>query len=61
MSRKALNPSSGISCDWSNEIVVVTGGSGGIGEEIVEKVVGLGAKVVIMDVRPPNVRHGMVS
>jgi hypothetical protein len=58
MNRKALNPASKMSCNWPEEIVVVTGGSGGIGEELVKKLERLGATVAIMDVVPPTFKLG---
>lgn len=40
--------------DWTREIVVVTGGSSGIGELIVRRLAQRGIKVVIMDINPPQ-------
>lgn len=37
--------------DWPNEIAVVTGGSSGIGKCIVERLLGLGVRVVVLDVQ----------
>ena len=39
--------------DWSNEIAVVTGGSSGIGKDIVEKLVALGMRVAVLDLQEP--------
>jgi hypothetical protein len=39
---------------WSEEIAVVTGGSGGIGALIVDKLASRGIRVVILDVHPPT-------
>jgi all-trans-retinol dehydrogenase (NAD+) len=38
--------------DWPNEVAVVTGGSGGIGELIVKGLVAKGVKVAVLDVQP---------
>ncbi|KAI9716593.1 MAG: hypothetical protein M1828_007626 [Chrysothrix sp. TS-e1954] len=38
---------------WNQEICVITGGSGGIGSELVKKLATTGMKVVIMDLQPP--------
>ena len=38
--------------DWSQEVAVVTGGSGGIGELVVKKLVRKGIKVAVLDVKP---------
>lgn len=38
--------------DWNNEIAVVTGGSNGIGACLVQRLVGRGIKVAILDVGP---------
>ncbi|EQL01259.1 hypothetical protein G6O67_007083 [Ophiocordyceps sinensis] len=40
--------------DWTREIVVVTGGSSGIGELIVRRLAQRGIKVVIIDINPPQ-------
>jgi hypothetical protein len=58
MNRKLLNPSPKLSCTWSKEVVVVTGGSGGIGGELVKMLEKLGATVAIMDVVPPTFETG---
>jgi len=38
--------------DWPNEIAVVTGGSSGIGTDIVDGLVALGVRVAVLDVQP---------
>lgn len=38
--------------DWKKEIVVVTGGSDGIGAKVVQLLAELGTKVVVLDVQP---------
>ena len=40
------------SYDWGKEIVVVTGGSSGIGETIVHKLGRKGVKVIVLDIAP---------
>ena len=40
--------------NWSREIVVVTGGSSGIGAAVVSKFAGKGIKVLILDRNPPH-------
>jgi NAD(P)-dependent dehydrogenase (short-subunit alcohol dehydrogenase family) len=52
--RKALNPAPTILCTWPKEFVVVTGGSSGIGGELVKRLERLGATVAILDVVPPT-------
>jgi len=37
--------------NWPNEIAVVTGGSSGIGKDIVEKLTALGVRVAVLDVQ----------
>nr|RBQ88511.1 hypothetical protein FVER53263_00048 [Fusarium verticillioides] len=51
--RKVNNHVSDPSWDWSREIVVVTGGSSGIGAAIVSKFAEKGIKVLILDRIPP--------
>lgn len=38
--------------DWSREVVLVTGGAGGIGGEIVKLFAERGTKVVVLDIQP---------
>ncbi|KAF2670912.1 dehydrogenase/reductase SDR family member 8 precursor [Microthyrium microscopicum] len=40
--------------DWKKEIVVVTGGSDGIGARVVQLLAERGIKVVILDIQPPK-------
>ncbi|KAI0136795.1 hypothetical protein BJ170DRAFT_30908 [Xylariales sp. AK1849] len=39
-------------CDWKREIAVVTGGSSGIGQKLVEGLVRKGTRVAVLDVQP---------
>ncbi|RCI13431.1 hypothetical protein L249_5542 [Ophiocordyceps polyrhachis-furcata BCC 54312] len=56
LSRLALNPAPAVPCRgrWDRELVVVTGGAGGIGYELVRKLEDLGASVVVLDTRPSD-------
>ncbi|KAI6380653.1 hypothetical protein MCOR25_001588 [Pyricularia grisea] len=51
------------SYDWAREVIVVTGGSNGIGAETVKKLAGRGSQIVVLDVLPlsysnvPNVHY----
>lgn len=49
---RALNHGTKASFNWSKEIVVVTGGSGGIGGETVKRLAATGTTVVVLDVLP---------
>jgi hypothetical protein len=57
-SHKSLNPTPALSCNWPKELVVVTGGAGGIGGELVTKLEALGATVAILDVDLPSFKTG---
>lgn len=48
------------SYDWAKEIIVVTGGSGGIGAETVKKLAGRGSQIVVLDVLPLSYSNGMI-
>ena len=52
LSRRALNNGVDSKFDWSKEIIVVTGGSGGIGAEAAQKLALHGSKVIVVDVMP---------
>ncbi|KAI8623355.1 NAD(P)-binding protein [Xylariaceae sp. FL1651] len=39
--------------DWPNEVAVVTGGSSGIGKEIVKRLAALGVRTAILDIQDP--------
>ncbi|KAJ5414511.1 short chain dehydrogenase/reductase family protein [Penicillium cosmopolitanum] len=44
--------------DWKKEVVVVTGGSGGIGAGISQRLAALGAKVIVLDIIPLTFEPG---
>lgn len=46
--------------DWKKELVVVTGGSGGIGAGIAQRLAALGSRVVVLDIIPLTYQPGMV-
>lgn len=48
----SLNNWSKDSYDWDKEIVLITGGAGGIGGHVVKLLAERGIKVVVMDVIP---------
>ena len=50
----ALNNFTTDTYDWSKEIVLITGGSSGIGEITVHKLAKRGIKVVALDLNPPK-------
>ncbi|TLD31405.1 hypothetical protein PspLS_01745 [Pyricularia sp. CBS 133598] len=52
MTDRALNNGACSAYDWDKKVIVVTGGSGGIGPEIVKKLEGRGTKIVVLDVLP---------
>ena len=58
LGKLALAPRKDKSWDWGKEVVVVTGGSSGIGELIVKSLAGRGVKVVALDVNPPKASLG---
>lgn len=59
LSRKALNNGVSTTFDWSKEIVVVTGGSSGIGAATVQRLAEKGGKVVVLDVLPLTFKPGL--
>jgi phosphoglycerate dehydrogenase-like enzyme len=47
--------------DWRKELVVVTGGSGGIGAGVAQRLAAMGARVVVVDIIPLTYNPGMVK
>ncbi|KAL5348109.1 hypothetical protein ACLOAV_006589 [Pseudogymnoascus australis] len=54
LSQAVLNNFSSDRYVWSQEVVLVTGGSGGLGDLLVRKLAGKGIKVISLDVMPPR-------
>ncbi|KAL2256785.1 hypothetical protein VTK26DRAFT_1123 [Humicola hyalothermophila] len=52
LSRGVLNNWVDDRYDWSREIVLITGGAGGIGGEVVQLLAEKGIKVVVLDIQP---------
>ncbi|CAG8218528.1 unnamed protein product [Penicillium salamii] len=46
--------------DWKKELVVVTGGSGGIGGGVAQRLAAMGARVVVLDIIPLTYEPGML-
>ena len=46
----ALNHNTEADFDWDKEIVLITGGAGGIGGEVVQKMAKRGTTVIVLDV-----------
>lgn len=49
------------SWDWKKELVVVTGGSGGIGGGVTQRLAAMGARVVVLDITPLTYKSGNMS
>src|SRR3954447_1723032 len=45
--------------DWKKELVVVTGGSGGIGAGVAQRLAAMGARVVVVDIIPLTYTPGI--
>lgn len=54
LTQAALNNFSRDSYDWRREVVVVTGGSGGLGDLLVRKLAKESIKVISLDIVPPR-------
>lgn len=52
LSGQALNNGVQAAFDWQKEIVLVTGGSDGIGAATVQTLAGRGTSVIVLDIRP---------
>ncbi|KAJ5143168.1 uncharacterized protein N7515_001955 [Penicillium bovifimosum] len=53
LNRRTLNNKVSDKYDWNREVVVLTGGSNGIGRRIAERLGSRGIKVAILDIAPP--------
>lgn len=53
-SKAILNNCTSDKWDWSREVVLITGGCSGIGEQIARKFAERGVKVVVLDLMPPK-------
>lgn len=47
--------------DWKKELVVVTGGSGGIGAGVAQRLAAMGARVVVVDIIPLTFTPGIAK
>ncbi|MCJ1399234.1 hypothetical protein MMC11_002436 [Xylographa trunciseda] len=54
LSRGSLNNWTSDRWDWDKELIVITGGSDGIGKLLVQLFAGLNAKILILDVQKPT-------
>src|SRR3954452_25152681 len=59
LSLKSRNGWKTTKTNWDNEVVVVTGGSGGIGGLLAETLAIRNVTVIILDIKPPGIEHGM--
>jgi hypothetical protein len=58
--RKVLNNWTTDTYDWDKEIVLITGGAGGIGGNVVKLLAEKGTKIVVMDVIPMTFEARMI-
>jgi all-trans-retinol dehydrogenase (NAD+) len=54
LNRRALQNGLNDKYDWSKEVVVVTGGSDGIGKVVVQLLASKNVKVAVLDIQPPT-------
>lgn len=54
LNRRALNNGVSDHYDWNREVVVLTGGSNGIGRQVADRLGNRGIKVAILDIQPPK-------
>ncbi|KAL3466296.1 hypothetical protein BJX64DRAFT_250543 [Aspergillus heterothallicus] len=54
LNQRALNNGVADSYDWNREVVVLTGGSNGIGRQVAKLLGSKGVKVAILDIAPPT-------
>lgn len=54
LNRRAVNNGLSDHYDWNREVVVLTGGSGGIGSRIASRLGQRGIKVAVLDIHPPR-------
>lgn len=54
LDRRAINNGVTDHYDWNREVIVLTGGSGGIGQRIAQLLGSRGIKVAILDITPPT-------
>jgi len=52
LNKRALNDVVSDTYDWKKEVVVVTGGAGGIGGEIVKELATKGTYIAVLDIMP---------
>ncbi|CAB4382784.1 NAD(P)-binding protein [Rhizophagus irregularis] len=57
LSLKSRNGWKTIKTNWDDEVVVVTGGSGGVGGLLTETLAIRNVTVIILDVNPPEIEH----
>lgn len=61
LSKGVLNSWADDKYDWTKEIVLITGGAGGIGGQVVQLLAERGIKVVVLDIQPLTFTPGESS